>query len=508
MRDQWTTPPCPLAKPMSEVAKPSLGTHYSRYLVGNILVLIASFISFPVLTRLLDNRQYGIFGYFETWLMVLLAIVKLGAQHSIIRFYPHGQPAAAVRSFISSFLLVPFRYAMILWLALLVGYYFVSRHMEHEVRIVGWCMIVLILPQVWTSLVNALIGIEERSALYVRVAIVQRWAEMLAIVGTVYFLERSAIGAYAARVAVAIAMAIWLARWLFRQHAPDPRAGVRGDWAKTLPYSAPLVANEISGSLLGLLDRVMLKHVLNDFVPVGIFSVGAGLAATLNTVINQALSVAFTQVSMRQYALEGAAVVVKTKRDTLRYMVYACVLLIAGLASVGRDFLLMLSGADKAASAPVFVILGSCYLVYGIVDLMGSGLLLLKRSKTMLALNVTAAIITLLVNLALIPRYGVSGAVYATLIGYAVLGVGQLVFCPGELRAWPDARALLTALALGALLAGVAFATDVFGLVSHFARFAAIAPLSLVLFVIPAVLLDPVLRGYAWAWLRRHVGNA
>jgi O-antigen/teichoic acid export membrane protein len=38
-------------------AKPTLGTHYARYLVGNVLVLVASFISFPVLTRLLDNRQ-------------------------------------------------------------------------------------------------------------------------------------------------------------------------------------------------------------------------------------------------------------------------------------------------------------------------------------------------------------------------------------------------------------------------------------------------------------------
>ena len=110
---------------------------------------------------------------------------------------------------------------------------------------------------------------------------------------------------------------------------------------------------------------------------------------------------------------------------------------------------------------------------------------------------------TLLVNLALIPRYGVDGAIYATLSGYAVLGLGQLALCPTELRAWPDARALLTALALGALLAGVAAGTDLFGLVSHFARFAAVAPRALALFVVPAVLLDPVLRGHLGAWRRR-----
>jgi O-antigen/teichoic acid export membrane protein len=485
-------------------AKPTLGTHYARYLVGNVLVLVASFISFPVLTRLLDNRQYGIFGYFETWFLVLAAIVKLGGQHSIIRFYPHGRPADEVRSFAASFLLLPFRYAFFVWLLLLAGYAVISRDMEHEVRVVGWCMVLLVLPQVWTSLVNALIGIEERSALYIRVLVVQRWAEMLAIVSTVYFIEQSAMGAYAARVVVGCALALWLARWLFRQHAPRRSDAVRSDWIAALPYALPLVANEISASLLGLLDRVMLKHVLDDFVPVGIFAVGAGLAATLHVVINQALAVAFTQVSMRQYALEGAAVVVRTKRDTLRVMVYACALLVAGLVCVGRDFLLMLSGADKIASAPVFVALGSCYLVYGLVDLMGSGLLLHKRSKTMLALNLVATSVTLVVNLVLIPRYGVTGAIWATVAGYSVLGAGQFLFCPRDLRAWPAWKPFVLAVTLGATLVAVAYGSDFFGLERPVARFAAMAPVSLLLFVLPAVTLDPVLRGYVLAWLRRR----
>jgi O-antigen/teichoic acid export membrane protein len=488
---------------MPDAAKPSLGTHYSRYLVGNVLVLVASFISFPVLTRLLDNRQYGIFGYFETWLLVLLALAKLGAQYSIIRFYPHGQSGEAVRRFVATFLLAPFRYSFALWLLLLAGYGVVARGLEGEVRFVGWCMIALILPQVWTSYVNNLIGIEERSALYMRLSVLQRWLEMCAIVGTVWFFERSAAGAYVARVTVAVAMALWLGTWLRRHSAPRLADAQPREWLATLPYSVPLILNEVSASLLGLLDRVMLKHVLNDFVPVGIFAVGAGLAATLNSVINQALGVAFTQVSMRQYALEGAAVVVRTKRDTLRVMVYAVALLVAGLVGVGRDFLLMLSGHGKAASAPVFVVLGSSYLVYGMVDLMGSGLLLLKRSKTMLALNLGAALVTTGVNLVLIPRFGVDGAIAATVAGYAVLGAGQFIACPAELRAWPQARAFLTALALGLLLVAVARGTHMFGLERPAARFFAMAPLALFLFVLPAVLIDPVLRAFALRRLGR-----
>ena len=148
----------------------------------------------------------------------------------------------------------------------------------------------------------------------------------------------------------------------------------------------------------------------------------------------------------------------------------------------------------------MFVALGMCYLGYGIVDLMGSGLLLRKRSKTMLALNLAAATGDDPVNLALIPHFGVTGAIYATVGGYTALGIGQFLCCPRELRAWPERGRWLPHSRWRAV-AGTVFATGLFGLSHPLTRFLAMAPLSLILFVLPAVLIDPVLRGYARAWL-------
>lgn len=67
-----------------------IATHYLRYSTANVLVILAGLVSFPVMTRLLDNAQYGILGCYETWVLLAVAIGKLGAQHAILRFYPHG----------------------------------------------------------------------------------------------------------------------------------------------------------------------------------------------------------------------------------------------------------------------------------------------------------------------------------------------------------------------------------------------------------------------------------
>src|SRR5690606_41203737 len=96
--------------------KAGVGLHYLRYSTASVLVMAAGLISFPVLTRLLDNTQYGILGYYETWVMMAVAVAKLGAQHAIIRFYPHGGDLARLEKFSTNLLLLPMLASLLLWL--------------------------------------------------------------------------------------------------------------------------------------------------------------------------------------------------------------------------------------------------------------------------------------------------------------------------------------------------------------------------------------------------------
>jgi len=84
---------------MTERARVSVATHYVRYALGNVLVMVAGFVSFPIMTRLLDTGQYGILGYYDAWLLILAGLFKLGAQHTILRFYPHAGGAPALARF-------------------------------------------------------------------------------------------------------------------------------------------------------------------------------------------------------------------------------------------------------------------------------------------------------------------------------------------------------------------------------------------------------------------------
>ena len=263
-----------------------------------------------------DNHEYGILGYFDTWLVALLAVVKLGGQHSIIRFYPHGQPTQ-LRAFVSSFLLVPFRYAFVLWLVLMAGYYLRQprhagrsprRRLVHDRADPALCMDQL--RQCADRHRGALVAVHGSH-------------HRAALGGNAGDRSHRAVPAPPTPPAPMPRAWWWRAQsrcgWRAGCSATTRRAGAtrcaRIGWrrCRTRCRWSPTRSR---ARCCRLLDRVMLKEVLDDFVPVGIFAVGAGLAATLNSDRQPGAVGGVPQVSMRQYALEGAAAVVKTKRDT------------------------------------------------------------------------------------------------------------------------------------------------------------------------------------------------
>lgn len=489
---------------MDEAARPGIATHYLRYTIGNVLVMAAGFVSFPIMTRLLSNTEYGVFGYVDTWLLILTGVFKLGAQHAIIRFYPHRGGFNALGRFGANFVLLPFLCSIGFWLLAVAGYGLWTWMHPLSRPIIGWLCLAVLLPTIWISFVTAVLTAEERSDLSVRLSVGSRWLDATFILLVIYFLERNALGVYAARLVSALVVTVCLTIWLSQRVPLRWRDRDFSYWFTGVRYGVPMMANEFSAILLSFVDRLMLKHILGSFAAVGIYTIGYGLALTINTLLQKALFTAYTQVSVRQFETEGAQAVIRTKRVLLHVLVYVVVAMCVGLITVGADALLLLAGPDKAESAPVFVLIGINYALDGLFGICFTGLLLYKRSGLILSMTLAATVLNVLLNLVWIPAYGVMGAVYATFASFTLLTVLHYVTCPRELRLLPDRNATLIACTLGLLVWVVANVTGMFGLTSHFERLLALCGLMLALYVVPALALDRPLRETLQNWLHNR----
>lgn len=480
---------------MAEAARPGLATHFMRYTIGSVLVMVAGFVSFPIMARLLDYTQYGLLGVFDSALLILAAIFKFGSQHSILRFYPHRGGEGALARYGANFILLPFLGSCVLWLLALMVFAALPRLEVYAHDATGWVALFTLLPVIWISSVTSVMLAEERSELNVLVNVSQRWLGALAVIGIVYYFSRTALGVYIARLGVSLLIAALLTVWLWRRGVPmhwrdRDRASL---WAG-MRYGVPLMANEISGIALVSVDRLMLEGLTGSIAVVGVYTVGSSLALQLSNMLHSALNVAYTQVSIRQFEIDGAAAVLRTKRRILHLLVYTVVAMLVGLVAVGGDAFLLLSGPSKAESVPIFVLLCINFVISGLLGLCTSGLELYKRTLTPFGLTIGSALLNLILNLVLIPRFGVMGAVYATLASYLALNLARWFVAPRALLAWPGARPTLIACGLGLTVWLVAHYTGLFGVASHLGRLAVAAALMGVLYALPALALDRFLR--------------
>ncbi|HEY5971938.1 MAG TPA: oligosaccharide flippase family protein [Pseudoxanthomonas sp.] len=488
--------------------KAGVGTHFLRYGSANFLIMLAGLISFPALTRLLDNTQYGILGYYETWVMIALALAKLGAQHAILRFYPHGGDPARHARFSTNLFLLPLLASTGLWALVFAVFVGLSAFGGKSFSPVLWCAVLAIPLMVFTSMVQMVLRAGERSDLLSVISVVWRWLELVTMVAAVAFLERSAFAAYGGKLFAAAIVIVFYLNWL-RRNLKFSRADVDfKEFRAALAYGMPLVVNEIAVMVLVLIDRVMLKTMLDDYALVGIYTIGYALAIQVSVLMHAPLSASFIPVANRMFETEGADEVRAVKRRVLLPVTYLAVGVAVAIASVGSDVIRAISGPDKVASGPVFAWIGTMYALYPILEISGYGLLLHKRSKVIMMLTLCAAGLNILMNLFLIPAYGMMGAIYATAVSYAFLGIATCVLCPRELRQFPSARTLAIAVGSAALFLIVLGAVDLSRLDSPWLRLLAAGAIWVACFVAPVLMLDHALRRLLLDWYKRRKGRA
>lgn len=481
-------------------AATSMGMHYLRYSTANVLVLLAGLISFPVLTRLLDNAEYGVMGYFNTWLMVAVAIAKFGGQHSIVRFYPHDGGERQMQNFSTNLVALPMMLSLAVWLVAALALAGWQAAGQARYSGVFWCVVLLIPVMVVASIIQAVVRASERSAIVMVTKVVGRGLELALVLGFVILIERSAFAVYGGRLLAALLVLGYFVYWARRYLSFSVGAINLAAVGTALLYGLPLMANEFAYMVLQSFDRVLLKTLTGDYAVVGVYTIGYTLAMQVNMFMNATLWDAFVPVANRVYGANGDAAVLALKERMLLPMTYASFGVAVMLLCVGQDLLVGLSSPRNAASGAVFVAVGTVMALFPLFEVAGYGLLLRKRSMLVFALTLGAAALNIAVNFMLIPVYGYMGAAWATVISYGALALATLWFCPRGLRRFPDARTVLTAGAFALLLFATIAYTDLFDVTGPWSRVVIATGLFLLVYALPVLAMDPRLRTALVNW--------
>jgi O-antigen/teichoic acid export membrane protein len=154
---------------------------------------------------------------------------------------------------------------------------------------------------------------------------------------------------------------------------------------------------------------------------------------------------------MRIFAEDGAEA---TRRFLKKALHSYCLLgfpIIAGSSAIGAELLVFIASEKYQAGGAVIPFTVAGLIIAGAVRIVSAGLYIQKKSMTSLWLLLTAALLNLILNIILIPIYGITGAALATMLS-ASIWVSITYFTAKQYFSFPVATKEILIIAINCLL--------------------------------------------------------
>jgi O-antigen/teichoic acid export membrane protein len=402
-----------------------LAAHVANYSVGGALVTLAALVSFPILTRVLSVDEYGVMNLIATALALLVGLAKMGLQHSAVRFYSevkagkHGVGTDGYASTVLFGMAALGLLATILWAA---GSQILPQSWWNDERVAPLMLftsVLIVVRVVDSAFINQLRAQEESAAITIY-SVLRRYAILGAVLGVLFFVSKSIWGFFAATVIAEAIATLAFAVWMLHRLKLRLAAFSVPLFQAMLIFGMPMIGYELSSVLLAMGDRYVIQTVIGA-QPLGTYSAAYNLCDYVRALFLASFAAAVLPMYPRIWEEQGPDATVSFLTRFLRMYVMVAMLVVAGLSAISGEVLAFLASEKYRSGGDVVPLVMGGMAMEGLVMVVGAGLYIEKRSKTIMLLLAAAAALNLLLNVAWVPTWGISGAALATLVSYAVL---------------------------------------------------------------------------------------
>ena len=389
----------------------------SIYSIGSVSQGALFVLLFPIYTLFLSPQDFGIIGLMSITINLLTRFVSSPINSAFTRFYyaPEYKEKSGILLF-NLFLLALLTItccAVIFWKIseYLAGILLQDRNLTHILKI--YALILFLQP--FSSLFLCLLRMLERAKYFVFTSI----SSLLLSAGlTLYLLIVLKKGVLALIVGnlfglivtVIMILPVFIKKSTFKLS--------RSTLIPPLKYAYPLLLSEYSNLLIQSGDRYVLR-IFNSVSMVGLYSFGYQIAGILQTALVTPLKGALQPVVLKQEEDPEAIRHFLRVGATYFYLIGCAACLLISLFS--REILMLFARKEAFWAAWVIVpIITYSYVQHGVGNFVGWGMGLMKKSFHISGIVLISALVNIGLNFLFVPRWGMLGAAFATILSYIV----------------------------------------------------------------------------------------
>ena len=379
------------------------------YIINNLVTKGLGIITIPIFSRVLTQEEYGIVNNFQSWLSILIIVASLNLYGSIARAKMDYEKE--IDDYISSILILSTISVLIFLMCTFLLQHKLTKVMGMDIKLIIYMYLYIIFSNAFEIVQSKYKAYME----YKNFTIISFFTAVVSII-TSLILVNLMQEKYFARILGLTLPVMSVGIFMYYSVLKKSKKYVNFKyWKYALGFSLPLILHLLAGNVLAQFDRIAIATV-SGFEDVALYGMGYNIATLLSIVLS---------------SFNGAWIpwfyekMEENKYDEIRkvsnYYIKAFMFIAILLLAVAPEVMVIMAPKNYYKSIYVIppVILGIffqfVYTLYANIEFY------YKKTIYVPIGTVLSALINIILNMLLIPRYGYLVAAYTTLIGYLCL---------------------------------------------------------------------------------------
>lgn len=394
------------------------------YLVASTLPSAVAIFIVPVYTFFLSPQDYGVLALTQAFGTLLPIFFSLSIHSSIGRYYFEFQ-GEELKSYISSITVLMFVTSCLM--LLITNIYLDSilsiifPKTPHEYYFLFRVTLIVVFCRVFSSVFTIIIRVREQANLFMRLSLSLFLINMSVALIEIVVLRRGLYGMVEATLIGSILEALFylypirkLYGWKF-----NPKMLIA-----PIKYSIPTIPHALSGYIFMYSDRIILeKYIALSLI--GLYAISDKIAMVFKNIVNKfndAFGPHFMKIAItdKHQAIQDAKILA-TRLITLVSVAVAFFSIFS--VEIMHVFL-----NPRYFDAWVMIpILASSYIFRSLYCFSTIGLFFAGKTGKVALITIIAGIVNIVMNICLIPYFGIMVAVYSTVVAFALTYIMSLI---------------------------------------------------------------------------------
>ena len=386
------------------------------YSLSNITWKIVGVILLPLFTAKLAINDFGNWDLIDNSIQILAEVAILGQASSIIFLNNSRDYKEQKKS--TLFTLSAFVFAVCAILVLITEL-FVSNYssfFEHSqfksiyIRLIAY----IVLLRVMNNLFFAKVRADEEAGYYSILSIART---LLMTITTIYLVAFSNMGIegilYAALMAELFTVLVLAIKIIPKMKFEFNRSIL----IVAMKFGLPLIFSSLGFMLLNQSDRFIIKFLIGA-KSVALYGLGYRVAGVLNMFLIFPFTLGLLPVAYKYYGVPD------DKRFFTKLMTYSTFFFVWGfifLSLFSKEIVVVFASQSEYSSAYIVIpIILLSYVLSGMRQTASLGMYLTKNTKHVAWITIASAVLNIILNFILIPRFGILAAAVNTLVSFAI----------------------------------------------------------------------------------------